>query len=396
MAIFNDNEATMMALDETFDIDYNAEEVLDRGGNYLEVLAKNNFFLDAIKNHIKKGTSSFSGDVDNLDDILNFIKKGYENAGIKGDKGSSVFSYNPSSLKNDWLTGKRIPTQEKTLQLALCLGMSVEEASEFIFKASLSRPFNFKNIYDSVCYFCLEKGKSFADTQRIIEEIEKTEVKAENAPDNDTIVIGERVKSAQTEEELIQYLSANKAGFVNKNQTALKVLKGLVNEFVKINEVDNITENDIPAILNIILGYEARAKIDGVEVYKKKIDKSDFPNLIKTNFPQPQQLQDIINGKSSSSESIRKAIILFTFYNLFAKSQKATMSTNGFDMYADIIDETLYKSGYMQMYWKHPYDWMFGYCAGADDPIEELRELICAFYLDKEDIYSTENQFDKE
>ncbi len=30
MTKFNDNEATMMALDETFDIDYNAEDVLDR------------------------------------------------------------------------------------------------------------------------------------------------------------------------------------------------------------------------------------------------------------------------------------------------------------------------------------------------------------------------------
>ncbi len=386
MAIFNDNEATMMALDETFDIDYNAEEVLDRGGNYLEALAKSNFLLDAVKNYIKKGTASFSGDVDNLDDVLNFIKKGYKNASVKGS----------TSLINKWLTGETIPSQEKTLQLALCLGMSVDEASEFIFKASLSRPFNFKNIYDSVCYFCLEKGKSFEDAQRIIEEIEKTEAKAENAPDNDTIVIGERVKSAQTEEELIQYLSANKAGFVNKNQTALKVLKELVSEFVKINEDDNITENDIPAILNIMLGYEARAKIDGVEVYKKKIDKSDFPNLIKSSFPQPQQLQDIINGKSSSSEGIRKAIILFTFYNLFTKLQKEGIQANGFELYADIIDETLYKSGYMQMYWKHPYDWMFGYCAGADDPIDEFRELISAFYLDKEDIYSTENQFDKE
>ena len=388
MTKFNDNEATMMALDETFDIDYNAEEVLDRGGSYLEALAKSNFFLDAVKNYIKKGTSSFSGDIENIDDVLNFIKKGYENASVKGS----------TSLINKWLTGETIPRQEKTLQLALCLGMSVEEASEFIFKASLSRPFNFKNIYDSVCYFCLEKGKSFVDAQRIIEEIEKTEAKAENAPDNDTIVIGERVKSAQTEEELIQYLSSNKSGFVNQNQTALKVLKELVNEFVELNKskYNNITANDIPAILNIMLGYEARAKIDGVEVYKKKIDKSDFPNLIKTNFPQPQQLQDIINGKSSSSEGIRKAIILFTFYNLFTKLQKEGIQANGFELYADIIDETLYKSGYMQMYWKHPYDWMFGYCAGADDPIDEFRELISAFYLDKEDIYSTENQFDKE
>ena len=120
--------------------------------------------------------------------------------------------------------------------------------------------------------------------------------------------------------------------------------------------------------------------------------------MVKNNFPQPQQLQDILNGKNTSTEAIRKAIILFTFYNIFSKlkQDKNTNLVNGFDTYSDTIDEILYKSGYVQMYWKHPYDWMFGYCAGATEPLDELRALIDAFYLDLEEIYSTENQFVKE
>ena len=207
--------------------------------------------------------------------------------------------------------------------------------------------------------------------------------------------------------------NANHQGFANQNQTALNTLKELIKKSVDLAEWERKeekdflgdtgthvieSEEDVPAILSVILGYEARAKIDGVEVYKKKISESNFPDLVKNNFPQPQQLQDILNGKKTSSEAIRKAIILFTFYNIFAKlkKEKKTDMAVGFDTYSDTIDEILYKCGYVQMYWKHPYDWMFGYCAGAPDPLSELRALIEAFYLDLEDMYSVENQFDKE
>lgn len=406
MTKFVDNDATLLAIDETYAIDYKAENVFDRGANYLVELANKNFFLEAITNYINNGTTDFNGNIQSLDDIRNYIKNAYDKAGVRGDKKKGEFSYNPSLLKK-WVNGAVLPSQKETLRISLCLGMSVSEAAEFIFKSSLCKPFNFKDIYDSVAYFCLNNGKSFADSQRIISEIENADVKCEEYPENDTLIIGERVKTFSSETELIQYLATNKAGFTVQNQTAFATLNDLVKTSVELAEWDrkeNYTDThisaiesgkDIPAILNVILGYEARAKINGVEVYKKKIDKSNFPGLVSSAFPQPQQLQDYLNQKSSSTEGIRKAIILFAFYNLFTKFKKDGKKIQGFDVYADTIDEILAKSGYIQMYWKHPYDWMFGYCAGAEDPVEELRDLIRAFYLDLEEIYSEENQFDK-
>ena len=341
-----------------------------------------------------------------------FIKQAYEKSGIKGDKKKGAFSYNPLSLK-EWINGKRLPSKTETQRIALCLGMNVLEATEFVMKGSLVKPFNFKEISDSVCYFCLNSGLSFEESQQIMEEIENADVVPEKFPENDTIKVGEKVRSINDKDELIKYLASNKEGFKTQDQTALKYLKELIKKSVDFAEWERKeekelfgdssshaikTEEDVPAILSIILGYEARAKINGVEVYKKKISESNFPDLIKNNFPQPQQLQDILSEKKTSTEAIRKAIILFAFYNIFAKLKKEKKMdlAIGFDTYSDTIDEILYKCGYVQMYWKHPYDWMFGYCAGAPDPLSELRALIEAFYLDLEDIYSTENQFDKE
>ena len=403
-----DNDVTVLAKEKTYETDYGAEDIFDRGANYLDELASKNFFLDAIKNFVKK-RDCFSGNMEKHEDSIDFIKKAYEKAGIKGDKKKGAFSYNPSSLK-DWVYGKRLPSKNETQRIALCLGMNISDAIEFIFKGSLVKPFNFKDMRDSVCYFCLNTGKTFAEAQQIIEEVENSNVKAEEYPENDTIKIGKQIKSIKAKDELIKYLSANKEGFKNQNQTALKMLKELIKKSVDLaewerNEIFHDTsipsiksENDVSAILSVILGYEARARINGVDVYKKKISESNFPELVKNNFPQPQQLQDILNGKNTSTEAIRKAIILFTFYNIFSKlkQDKNTNLVNGFDTYSDTIDEILYKSGYVQMYWKHPYDWMFGYCAGATEPLDELRALIDAFYLDLEEIYSTENQFVKE
>ena len=407
-----DNEATELAKEETYEIDYNADDIFERGANYLDELAKKNFFLDAVKNYLKKYLDLFSGDVEKTEDILAFLKAAYEKSGIKGDKKKGPFSYNPSSLK-EWIDGKRLPSKAETQRLALCLSMNILEATEFVFKGSLVKPFNFKEIQDSVYYFCLNTGKSFADAQRIIEEIEKSSVAPEQFPENDTLIIGEYVKNVETEEELIKYIAANKGGFGVQNQTALAVLKELLKktavlaEWERKNYFDDNehfiavnSEKDVPAILDVVLGYEARSKIGGVEVYEKKISESNFPDLIKSNFPQPQQLQDILNGKKTSVEAIRKAIILFTFYNTFAEIDKAEkekkksakeielIKSLAFDTYVDTVDEILYKSGYIQMYWKHPYDWMFGYCAGATNPLDELRLLIDEFYVDINDMYS--------
>ena len=56
--------------------------------------------------------------------------------------------------------------------------------------------------------------------------------------------------------------------------------------------------------------------------------------------------------------------------------------------FADEVDQTLLKCGYIQMYWRHPYDWMFGFCASSDDPLGSLREIISDCYTDIDEFYN--------
>ena len=263
-----DNDATILAQEQTYCINYAAEDIFDRGANYLDELANKNFFLDAISNYIKNTSTDFQGDVENPEDILAFIKNAYEKSGVNGDKKKGAFSYNPSSLK-EWISGKRIPTKAETQRIALCLGMKVTEATEFVLKGSLVKPFNFKEIQDSVYYFCLNMGMSFTEAQQIIKEVENSDMVPEKYPENDTIKIGEKVQTIQSKDELIKYLATNKDGFSNQNQTALNMLKELIKTSVDLAEWERKeikefsgdasapaieSEEDVPAILSVILG----------------------------------------------------------------------------------------------------------------------------------------------
>ena len=59
-----------------------------------------------------------------------------------------------------------------------------------------------------------------------------------------------------------------------------------------------------------------------------------------------------------------------------------------FNGFADEVDTILAQCGYIQMYWRHPYDWMFGFCASTDEPLDALREIISICYTDVDDFYT--------
>lgn len=406
MKKFNDGDLTVIAIDKNYEIDYKSEEVFKDGLNYIDELSKSNFFFDRLKSYIltNKEYLLFNGDLNNQNDIFKFVKYCYADAGVKGDKKNGAFSYNPGVIEK-WIKGN-IPSprsREEIFRFCLCIKMNEEQVTEFILKGCLTKPFNFKNISESVYYFCFNNGKSYKDYVRIMEKIESSEYKENQFPENDTVKIGESIHNIQDEEKLIDYLTFNKAGFSKQNQTALSLLTELVENSVDFAEWERgllpsdygISEikskQDIAAILNIILGFEARANEKGKDVYKKKIADSNFPKLIKENFPQPQQIQNLLKSGVGSPEMIRKTIILFTFYNMFSELKKNKLDYSDgkyFNGFADEVDTILAQCGYIQMYWRHPYDWMFGFCASTDEPLDALREIISICYTDVDDFYT--------
>ncbi len=399
---FSDGELTQCAFESTYDIDYSAEEILDRGVSYIQTIADSNFFLDRLKIYIRNNEKKldFKGNVDDINEIYKFVEAGYKNAGMIR-KGKEPNSYNMSSVK-DWISNKRMPSREKAIRFCFALQMNVKDAEEFLLKGCLIKPFNFKSIPEDVYYFCLNKNKNYQDALRIISKIDSMEENSDNQyPDRDTAIIREKITHIEDEEELIKYIHDNKKGFKKQSVKALETLKELLKDTANYAEWERenfymeeyipqiSSEKDINPIMNVILGYHARSIRKGENEYTKSITESNFPSLIKKDFPQAQQLGKLLKANKPSEEGLRKCIILFTFYRFFIERKFKNEEGIYFDEFIACLDKILCDCGYIEMYLRNPYDWMFAYCAGANEPLDEFRELVSYFYLDDDSVYTT-------
>ena len=270
-------------------------------------------------------------------------------------------------------------------------------AKEFFLKAYLERPFNYKNIHEAVYFFCMNNGLSYADAQRMIEKIESAPEVENDDAEQVTEQIGYDISLINAEDDLVKYLINNRSGFTVQSQTATNKIKELIEECkdlakkeYKLFHNGDISVENVDELLTVITGYYAREMVNGEKLYKQSISKSKLPELIRKNFPQREQFKQIEDGKASF-DTIRKALIILKFYSFFADAliHRAEDLENGlFYEFVDETNELLAECGYVQLYWRNPYDWLFGYCAyGATNPLDEFKNIIDIFYLDDEDTY---------
>ena len=317
---------------------------------------------------------------------------------------------NAFSEDNDWTGPARNQAgRENVYKLCFSLGLNAKETGDFFLKAYLERPYNYKNIHEAVYFFCLNNGLTYNDAERIIAKIESLPYSENPEAQDITEAIGAELKEKITEDEVIRYIVENRSGFGEQNVTAKSHILELIEECQKLAEQEmcgacedptseNFSVTTIDSLLSVIYGYSARSvqadkssnngdKSNFIPKYDKSISKSKFPKLIKENFPQRQQIENIITGKASF-DVIRKALIMLKFYHFFADAilnSADEYSKYWFDEFVDETNILLAECGYVRLYWRNPYDWMFGYCAYSldvgGDPLEQLRNLIYEFYL---------------
>jgi hypothetical protein len=170
-------------------------------------------------------------------------------------------------------------------------------------------------------------------------------------------------------------------------------------EYAILHPDEKISAGNVDELLRIIYGYGARAEENDQKVHKQSISKSNFPDLIKRNWPQREQFQQILDKKTASYDTIRRALIMLGFYDFFAnamvKQKEAEQKKRKtgtkitvpivaeglFDEFETEMNTILSECGYVQLYWRNPFDWMIGYCAQAIDPLGQLRDLIDEYYL---------------
>lgn len=389
MVEYENNNATQLAEDTFADFEFDYSDV--PGKEYIESLNTVTTFYDYTYIHAQK--KGFDEDKSNADALAKFIVK------LGEERNAPLSSLN--TVKN-WL--KKAPPsanqagRENVYTLCFALGLNANETKEFFLKAYLERPFNYKNIHEAVCFFCMNNRLTYADAVRIIREIES--IPFDNNQEEAEIVteqVGYAISLMTTENDLIKYLVNNRSGFTVQCQTATSKIKELIEECKALAKKEynllhngDISVENVDELLAVITGYYARETVNGEKVYKQSISKSKLPELIRKNFPQREQFKQIEEGKASF-DTIRKALIMLKFYSFFADAliHKAEVLENGlFYEFVDETNELLAECGYVQLYWRNPYDWLFGYCAyGATNPLDEFKNVIDVFYLDDEDTY---------
>ena len=380
---------------------------------------------------IKKGYISDSTAPDEISQIL--YKK-------LTDIGSSLSLNTISS----WIKGDHRPKVEagyrkNIYEICYALNLTFNETIWFFHHVYYDRAFNCHTIDESVYYFCLKNNISYKDSLDIINKIE-------NSPDttssyeetsNYTLFIQKTIDKIESVDDLISFLSLNKANFKSWNASAYQTLDDLVKDLLPSEngkkEIEKIkrkikathsTYGIIPkknnqnewglimqeffydltdeSYLDILDGKNIRSKnflleqILGMKLItdkekKRFIDKASIPDIVKNNFPSRKTMSDVLSEdkitQSKSYYSIRKLIILLEFYRYWCSIKIMDEEYDDFenplsDAFVDEINYTLYLCGYEEMYAGNPYDWIFMCSAQADDPLSYFRQCI-TFILDE-------------
>lgn len=390
------DQATQLAEDEFFKYDF--ENIELPGKEYIDALSNASFFSEKLLDQIKK--SGYDADPDDAGQLVSYVLSRCKNEGIFISR---------QNITN-WLSGGTPASssagRDNVYKLCFALGMNEKQTGEFFLKAYLERPYNYKNIAESVYYFCLKNGLGYSKATEILQKIEEIPLSENDSTIETTELVGRAVDAIRDERDLIKYLAENRASFSKQNKTATEKINQLLTECMELAEreysitnpyEESISVTNVDELLNVIYGYSARAT-EGFEekngksvpkaVYKESISESSFPELIRKNFPQRQQFENIGKNKASY-DVIRKALVMLNFYHFFADAtvSGADLESGLFDEFVIEINETLERCGYVQLYWRNPYDWMIGYCACSPSPLAELRDLIYEYYQGNDEIY---------
>ena len=375
------NDATRKVEENFFKYDFEENEF--PGKDDMDALNTVSTFVEYVLLHAKR--CNYSSNDHDMNNLATFLAIKCQEAEVNISR---------QTLTN-WLTKGRPSNtangRENVYRLCFALQMNTQQTSEFFLKEYLERPFNYKDIHEAVYFFCLNNNLKYPDALRLLSTIESAKVVDNPFADNVTELIGEHLKDIKTEDSLVKYLLENRSGLTIQNQTATKKIERLIESCKTIAPKEyalsyytdkNITVDNIDELLSVIYGYSARAKENAKPVFKKSINKSNFPELIRRNWPQREQLQQILDKKNASYDVIRRTLIMLTFYDFVATALVNNALEYGiFDEFTDEMNTILAECGYVQLYWRNPFDWMIGYCAQAPNPLDTLRDLIEEYYL---------------
>lgn len=384
----NAGDMTKSCLDDIINGDY---RFIDENENYTkEYLLEYNFktFGEGLTEFLVN--NGFSGDTDSADEKTLYIKNKCCEKNIALN----------SSVVKKWFIDKRPVSSERSREavyrLCFVLGLTAEETSDFFIKVYYECPFNFRIYNELIYYYCLNNGKSYADALDLTEKAKKL---LENSVQNETIYefttgIGTDVKNIHTDTELLDFISKNSAEFYTGNITSYRYASELIDECTELASKSCENKEDIrhktgrkgniDLFIYVLFG-------EDILSYKKNKSFSkaaEFPELIKDNFPLKMNLSKIKNNQPVSYEIMRKALIMLSFYSFYENLFQSNDNTfcvleEDFAQFVCETNDLLYSCGYPTLYVRNPYDWLFMHCGYCEYPLEEFKNAVTRYFLDK-------------
>ena len=357
---------------------------------YIIEMGKNSPFLRKL--FARMAECGYQGKRQNTTAAFCFLKDLCDEAGVNISR---------QTLSN-WLKEGKVAhnttARENVYKLCFALKMNAQQTEEFFLKGYLARPFNYKSLYETVCYFCLYHHEQYryADVERIKSIIESTPPVSGTEPPEFTVMIRSSLKACNTESDLIEYWRQQSTSFGMTKYTAKSEVESLLKRCYEVVPKDQKRRVKKPSdLLEIIFNYRARREENGERKYRISIAKSNLPDCVKQNFPDPQKIWKILsdlenNTDKSTDDMLRKAIIVLNFYAFFADYDRRTKEPKKygqphmrpFEAFTEQMNLCLERCGYVRLYWQNPFDWMFGYCAKQRYPLIALKEIIKVSYLD--------------
>lgn len=384
----NAGELTRSCLDDILKGDYS---FFDDENNYTEeYLLEYNFktFSDGLTDCIIR--HDYNGNVNSANEKATFIKNKCNEKNI--DLNSSVVK--------TWFTDKRPISSERSREnvykLCFALGLTVMETSDFFLKVYYECPFNFRIYEELIYYYCLNNGQSYSSACNLIN---KAKVILENSKASQSVYelttgIETDLKNIHTDDELLKFISQNNMDFLITNQTACHHAKRLIDECTELAKNDCQSREELHHKLgrsgNIALLIYV---LFGEDILDFKKDKSfskasEFPELVKSNFPLKMNLSRIKNGQKVSYETMRKSLILLSFYSYYAQLFQNADYEDFCALEEDFTDfvcetnDLLKTCGYPSLYVRNPFDWLIMHCGSREYPLDEFRNAINRYYLD--------------
>jgi len=297
-----------------------------------------------------------------------------------------------------WISGANSPNQGEqghrynVYKLCFALGLDGPNTKIFFLKHYLDRPCNYKDVKEACYYFCLKNGLTFQEAEKMIADIEQNGT-YNDGDEKSTVQIGADIDAMNSEEIFLEYMKS-RATATNYNSSAITKIQELLaasKKFFRASDKSSADFADVNSSIkksSIISDVELLEAIYGINMEdSSKILNSDLPDKIKDNILTPMQLSNIQNGKATSL-TIRKALILLQFYSYYTERDKNYGPVSQEDVDRDFegfvsqLDSILATCGYLQHYWRNPFDWMIGFAAKTASPVATFQELIESYIDD--------------